>query len=754
MKLDQKLITVAASSVSKADSSLKIVNQLLVKRDLYALLFDPARIRKAIELTVNASLHLDPYYDPFQLQDINIDDKVQAIETLIRQEEPQFTQKRIFTIPKTPTESRKAVIPDVDHYILRYLLCIILAERISFNEFIYGGKADIFELTPTDKYKSISEAFNRRQLELLDEPCYTHLVYVDIAQFYDMIEPSLLLDHLSSILSVEPSDPFVILSQKVLKNISLSYRCDHFLQNLFLQQLDLALDGYDWAYVRLTDDIRIFTKTETEAELAYTIIKTVLSTLKLKINYNKCFVLHPIADLADHNQHGAYGIRDKNRRSAIISLAELEQYPIENYFRLCSNSMSQFPWAEYRYETKHPKSLTYKDEVNGLIGFENETAILIDFQSASVPDEEAFRQVLTLLFAARGNYRFQYDTIYAVIVKAINLTTDEADNRLSVLFNYLDQEIKGGSSIYSLYLFLRIWFIDLREHKDILKLKQSPKRGKILKGIYELIFKFICGYTYEQEYLALLIKYIFKNELLGHQTPGKSSFNTPEFWAQQITAFQDKNPANWEYKQAGSMIMFFENWFIENSTFQIFRARLPFKKRNYREARDFYKQAEKDDPIFRPYLFELAYCYAELNELENALIYYDKYLQYFDAAGAYNNRALVYEDLNRLNEAISDLSKAIALDPDRLYYTNRAHIYAQLGSYKPAINDITTAINLADFNAAMHYELFRARANYHMLAGQREKALNDIKDYYSYGPDFTYDTLEKSIEKLIKGIQI
>lgn len=98
---------------------------------------------------------------------------------------------------------------------------------------------------------------------------------------------------------------------------------------------------------------------------------------------------------------------------------------------------------------------------------------------------------------------------------------------------------------------------------------------------------------------------------------------------------------------------------------------------------DLKKASEINPKKGQELLFDIAYCQSELNDNENAIENYSKYLQYYPkSTGSLNNRGLLYQQQNKLNLAYQDFSAAIAIEPNiPLYYNNRADLSKELLSY-------------------------------------------------------------------------
>ncbi len=93
---------------------------------------------------------------------------------------------------------------------------------------------------------------------------------------------------------------------------------------------------------------------------------------------------------------------------------------------------------------------------------------------------------------------------------------------------------------------------------------------------------------------------------------------------------------------------------------------------DYKKAIELCPKKEQD------LLFQMAYCQSELEDNENAISNYSKYLELYPLSEAgLNNRGLLYKSTNKLKLAYEDFSKAIEIEPsDALYFKNRAELYS------------------------------------------------------------------------------
>lgn len=94
---------------------------------------------------------------------------------------------------------------------------------------------------------------------------------------------------------------------------------------------------------------------------------------------------------------------------------------------------------------------------------------------------------------------------------------------------------------------------------------------------------------------------------------------------------------------------------------------------------DLKKAIEKKPYKESDLLFEIAYCQSELNDNENAIINYSKFLELNpNSSSALNNRGLLYRETKKLRLSYEDFSNAIIIDPtESLYYSNRANLAKQ-----------------------------------------------------------------------------
>lgn len=81
----------------------------------------------------------------------------------------------------------------------------------------------------------------------------------------------------------------------------------------------------------------------------------------------------------------------------------------------------------------------------------------------------------------------------------------------------------------------------------------------------------------------------------------------------------------------------------------------------------------------KEYLFQIAFCYYQLDNSNAAINYYSKYLEYNSSCFlTYNFRGLLYIDNGEIQKALLDFDKAIELKPyDDFAYSNKAYAKAK-----------------------------------------------------------------------------
>lgn len=124
------------------------------------------------------------------------------------------------------------------------------------------------------------------------------------------------------------------------------------------------------------------------------------------------------------------------------------------------------------------------------------------------------------------------------------------------------------------------------------------------------------------------------------------------------------------------------------------------------QAISLYQQILTTTPTHQDSLHFLGLSYAQMGQLDHALLYLLQAKEAGNDAAVLNNLANVYKKLGREPEAIAHYQQAIALKPDYAQaHNNLAAIYARQNNYQQALNHYIKAVHAEpDFSAA-HFNL-------------------------------------------------
>lgn len=561
------------AAISNSNRQLDLTDILLSCEDVFRLLQDLSRIRKAIKLTVRAALTVDPYYDPNDFFVIKYEDIENVIISMLQFNTFNFKKSEKFFIPKTPYHSRACFATDMNQYIFKCLFSGILSERFLMPRNIYGGNYGFLNFKSTVEMAIILDQFNKRQLEILEEGIFAWVVYVDIKNYYESIRTNLLIDKILGKLSLEGDSRLQLFLSKVITEVNMNCLCDSYLHNFYLLELDESLVNDNWEYLRMTDDIRVFCNTYAESVDALGIIEEQLKLLGLEINQEKMFMLSPTFEYESVEQFGLYWEECiKSKRSNILEFTQLGNYPVENIYSLLPNSFapnSFGPVGEDRFVRGYPKIQTFLDKINGRSGFESSILKIhsITYSTYETDSEIAKLQLLlTKLVIIRGNHKFQEEVIRTYLFTAFELELSKISYAFKILLDFLAGEIEGGNSHYTFYLFLKIWFFDLNFKIYKIKLKNSISFCESFRDMLELFFTMMCNYNHiYHHYIGSTLRFIFVNRMfrmpnLEIDVNFSGDLTDESYWIYRIS--QDLTQRNTENdRKAKCVISLLQIWF-------------------------------------------------------------------------------------------------------------------------------------------------------------------------------------------------
>jgi tetratricopeptide (TPR) repeat protein len=748
------------SLLRKQERQVAFVNNILANRNLSDLLFDRNRVLKAIDLAVNARLRLDPFFDPFEINNIDKDRLADQIIASITTGTIKTSGSLLFSVdvPKNKITSRTAKYLAIEDYAVRYLIALLLSEKITFSDNVFGGKSEIFLLDDGSFHENERTRFQNIQNSVLLSETFDWIVYIDIREYYDSVKKEILIDIVKRKLSLDDEDIVVKLAGVYFPTLTIGCWCDHFLQNIYFNDLDAVLNAHSWTYLRMTDDIRVFCKSREEAELAVQIIKTELAKLKLTINGDKHFVIKPMTSL-ERFKENSWDF-NKAELSPILELNKITDLLVENVFLLSRDSGGN-RWISHKYEMEFPRKFTYIDEILSKTGFRINGAdvkdIITDLEQKQKLSFDELKLLDDIIFNTYSSYRFTNRIIRLFISNAfLQPDVKEVENLLSTVFQKLSKDhskdfynYSKGANSYLSYIFLKLIFL------------QNPVKHSLLlkyeKDIWKWFFKLIINNTYRSSYISVVVRYIIEQNLfqIVHSSHGEV-LKLDKFWAQIIDKEADlkkDQKHNKDYYVLNSII-FLEGMFASSDVINKKKAEYYYYKGQYIMALDFFLALQTSVGLSNN-LFEIGYCYHKKDDYVNAINYYSEYLNQYQSSAAYGNRALMYQHLKQYDEALFDFTEAIIIEESVLNLENRAACYMELSQFANAILDLDRAIEVGEANNEESYTFSYAyikRAKAKKELGNISGAISDIKFYCNlrYKPNCLKDKTAIYIKELLE----
>lgn len=266
-------------------------------------LLNQVRDKQNIELAFNYALNdrklSDSYFDHFEIEYVNsfkekviegIRGELQSLSTLHTQ------AAYAYYMPKTNLCYRRMIYLPFKDLVIRYAFVIILTNHLDItlssrcfaNRKASGKRANSFLLE--DYYNVSHPNFRNWQKKCKDK--YQVLIRTDISAFYDSISHDYLIQTIAEQLSISVETDFLKLLSKLLCPYVISYsnktkklqnalklhqgltignNLEGFLANLYLRDVDEAMEDINIEYGRYNDDMRIFA-TNREAAHSYLLI--------------------------------------------------------------------------------------------------------------------------------------------------------------------------------------------------------------------------------------------------------------------------------------------------------------------------------------------------------------------------------------------------------------------------------------------------------------------------------------------------
>ena len=214
--------------------------------------------------------------------------------------------------PKDNLCFRRCVYIPFKELVLRYMILIIIVElteyTLSKQCFSYRiashkeSSKNLFE-----PYHKLWNSFAKWQEETVQNQSFKILVKTDISSFYDTVSHDYLINFIMKQLDIKQNCNFIKLLRKILNFRVISYsfvdnslfesdflqglvignNIDGYLANIYLKDMDEALEKVNVVFGRYVDDIKIFANTEQEASRYTQIIQEYLLKKGLNLNVAK-----------------------------------------------------------------------------------------------------------------------------------------------------------------------------------------------------------------------------------------------------------------------------------------------------------------------------------------------------------------------------------------------------------------------------------------------------------------------------------
>ncbi|WP_044173554.1 protein kinase domain-containing protein [Flectobacillus major] len=310
-------------------------NTFVREDDFYEKLLDRSNIRQAIDLALNARMEYDMYYDPFDIDILNIfkdedsreiwaENIVNKIYNKIRFKDLTFDKCTTYEFPKNEKENRVTYYMKFEDYVTRYLLGLVIYEfksqLVTTNSFNYNN--DIFSLVkmpeidrpPTKWIKWIEYNFFNGS--------HRYMAHFDVKNFFDNVNHKILLATISDELKIAKSSFFYLLLKSSLSSIN-ECKANQDESGLIVQSLDRFFADI---YLKTIDDI--FLK---ENRVLYN-----RKVDDIVILFNDYSIYNEIVELIDEKMN-SINLRLNTEKTELIDLLTLDNKE-DKFFDMVSNS--------------------------------------------------------------------------------------------------------------------------------------------------------------------------------------------------------------------------------------------------------------------------------------------------------------------------------------------------------------------------------------------------------------------------------
>lgn len=285
-------------------------------------LLNQVRDEKNIELAFNYALNdrkfSDSYFDHFEIEYVTYfkEKVIEGIRAELQSLSTLHTQAAYaYYMPKTNLCYRRMIYLPFKDLVIRYAFVIILTNHLDItlsprcfaNRKASGKRANSFLLE--DYYNVSHPKFRNWQKKCKDK--YQVLIRTDISAFYDSISHDYLIQTIAEQLSISVETDFLKLLSKLLCPYVISYsnktkklqsplkihqgltignNLEGFLANLYLRDVDEAMEDNNIEFGRYNDDMRIFATNREVAHSYLLILQENLLNKGLNLNTAKTLI--------------------------------------------------------------------------------------------------------------------------------------------------------------------------------------------------------------------------------------------------------------------------------------------------------------------------------------------------------------------------------------------------------------------------------------------------------------------------------
>lgn len=275
-------------------------------------------INKAFIYALNDRLRNDSYFDYFEIEYVQ-KYRQQIIEEILEElKYPKYFRVRVaytYYFPKNNLCYRRMIYLPFKDLVVRYAFIIILANHLDktlsnkcfANRRATGKQAQNFLFE--DYYNASVVNFRNWQKQCAEK--YNVLIRTDISSFYDSVSHQYLIKYIENQLSIDSNTEFIqiflkLLSPKIVsysnklkkvqilqnlqQGLTIGNNLEGFLANLYLRDVDEAMQDADIEFGRYNDDMRIFAQDPQLARNYLLILQEHLLSKGLNLNASKTLI--------------------------------------------------------------------------------------------------------------------------------------------------------------------------------------------------------------------------------------------------------------------------------------------------------------------------------------------------------------------------------------------------------------------------------------------------------------------------------